>query len=214
MKYLMCKKHVCPIKVPSVVSRPLHVAASLVFLVAVSGLLFVGCSKDMAQQDRFKTEKQAPLPEIAGTIANQTLNGSGGLAVRPSVSVQLPAGGRPAMTAASLETLQHGKVRFNIHCAPCHDQAGLGQGMVVLRGFQRPPSLVDVAKSENDPVKLFKIASDGIGSMAGYRNFITTEDRWAIVAYIQLLQLSHQMPEKYLEKEDRVKLAQDGGANQ
>jgi hypothetical protein len=41
----------------------------------------------------------------------------------------------------SEELLARGRERYNIFCANCHDRLGYGQGVVVLRGFPRPPSL-------------------------------------------------------------------------
>ncbi len=38
------------------------------------------------------------------------------------------------------EVLKRGQERFNIYCAPCHSRIGDGNGMIVQRGYQRPPS--------------------------------------------------------------------------
>src|SRR5205823_10040316 len=38
------------------------------------------------------------------------------------------------------EVLDRGRDRFNIYCAPCHGFAGDGDGIVVQRGFNAPPS--------------------------------------------------------------------------
>src|SRR5690606_25947346 len=36
--------------------------------------------------------------------------------------------------------LARGQERFGIFCTPCHGLAGEGDGMIVQRGFPRPPS--------------------------------------------------------------------------
>ncbi len=40
------------------------------------------------------------------------------------------------ITAADL---RRGEQRFEIHCSPCHGQLGLGDGMIVRRGYPAPP---------------------------------------------------------------------------
>ena len=38
------------------------------------------------------------------------------------------------------DVLVRGQERFNIYCSPCHDRTGGGDGMIVRRGYRRPPS--------------------------------------------------------------------------
>src|SRR5262249_33829522 len=44
----------------------------------------------------------------------------------------------PAVLRRTL--LERGRERFNIHCAACHNATGDGDGIVVRRGFPKPPS--------------------------------------------------------------------------
>ncbi len=84
--------------------------------------------------------------------------------------------------------MTQGQERFNIYCAPCHDQAGTGKGMVVQRGFLPPPDLADariVAYTDGD---LFHIVTHGIRNMPAYGKQMPVQDRWAVVAYVRALQ--------------------------
>jgi mono/diheme cytochrome c family protein len=86
--------------------------------------------------------------------------------------------------------MARGQERFNIHCSPCHGRTGFGDGMVVRRGYRRPPSYHD-DRLRNAPVgHLFDVISDGFGAMPDYATQINAEDRWAIIGYIRALQLS------------------------
>ena len=38
------------------------------------------------------------------------------------------------------EVLARGQQRYNIYCSPCHSEVGDGNGMIVQRGYQQPPS--------------------------------------------------------------------------
>ena len=42
--------------------------------------------------------------------------------------------------AIDRKVLERGKLRYNIYCAVCHDQAGTGDGMIPRRGFTKPPN--------------------------------------------------------------------------
>lgn len=86
--------------------------------------------------------------------------------------------------------LGRGRERYGIFCSPCHDHVGLGQGMVVRRGFKAPPSLHDQRLREAPAGHIFDVMTSGFGSMSSYASQIAPEDRWAIVAYVRALQLS------------------------
>ena len=90
------------------------------------------------------------------------------------------------------EDLDVGQVRFNTFCAPCHAPSGEGNGMVVQRGFRQPPSL-HIARLQQAPAgQIYDRIANGFGVMPPYRAQIDVEDRWRIVAYLRVLQASHQ----------------------
>ena len=97
--------------------------------------------------------------------------------------------------------LARGKQRFEIYCSVCHGYAGQGDGLVNQRAMalnQSGKASWTTAKSLHDPVikdlkqnpvgRLFNTISYGRGTMGPYKDQITAEDRWAIVAYIKALQ--------------------------
>jgi hypothetical protein len=86
--------------------------------------------------------------------------------------------------------LERGRERYDIYCAPCHDRTGGGQGMIVRRGFRRPPPL-HLERLREAPIgHFFDVMSNGIGVMMDYAAQVGPRDRWAIAAYIRVLQLS------------------------
>ena len=79
---------------------------------------------------------------------------------------------------------------YNIYCAPCHSQLGDGNGMIVQRGFQPPPSY-HIERLRKAPLGyFFDVMTNGFGAMPDYAAQIPPRDRWGIVAYIRALQLS------------------------
>ena len=88
------------------------------------------------------------------------------------------------------EILDRGRERFDIFCAVCHGPTGRGNGMIVQRGFPVPPSFHIERVRTAPPGHFFYVITHGYGVMYSYADRIPTEDRWAIAAYIQALQLS------------------------
>jgi mono/diheme cytochrome c family protein len=93
------------------------------------------------------------------------------------------------------EMLNRGEERFDIYCAVCHGRTGEGNGMIVQRGFPRPPSLHEQRLRDAPAGHFFDVMTNGYGVMYPYASRVSPEDRWAIAAYIRALQLSeHATP--------------------
>jgi mono/diheme cytochrome c family protein len=91
---------------------------------------------------------------------------------------------------ANEDVLARGRERFDIYCSPCHSRLGDGNGVIVQRGFRRPPSY-HTDRLRNAPLGyFFDVMTNGFGAMPDYAAQISARDRWNIVAYIRALQLS------------------------
>lgn len=89
------------------------------------------------------------------------------------------------------EVLERGRNRFEIFCATCHGLIGDGESEVAENMTLVPPPSLHLQRLRTMPVgRLFAVASFGYGLMPGYRERIELADRWAVVAYVQVLQLS------------------------
>ena len=111
------------------------------------------------------------------------------------------------ITAADLD---RGQERFNIYCSVCHGRLGDGSGMIVKRGFRKPPSFHD-ERLRNAPIGyFFDVETNGFGAMPDYASQIPPEDRWRIIAYIRALQLSQRGTVADVPADQRGKL--DGTA--
>ncbi|HEX8423580.1 MAG TPA: cytochrome c [Pyrinomonadaceae bacterium] len=96
--------------------------------------------------------------------------------------------------AIAAKDLDRGQERFEIYCAMCHGATGYGDGMIVRRGFRRPPSFHDDRLRGENVGHFFDVITNGWGAMPDYAQQIPVEDRWKIIAYIRALQLSQNMP--------------------
>jgi len=109
-----------------------------------------------------------------------------------------------------MRVLARGRERYNIYCTPCHSMLGDGNGMIVQRGFKRPPSFHQ-QRLRNAPLgHFYDVISNGFGGMPDYSAQIKPADRWAIAAYIRALQLSQNAAEADVAPQDRDKLSQPG----
>ncbi len=155
-------------------------AAALLALVA----LVAGCD-DMSNQPRQK----AYSPEVGPTQ-------------RPAGVAEYakPSDKPPPVTLALLE---HGQERFRIYCTPCHSELGDGNGMIVQRGFPRPPSYHTAALREAPVQHFYDVITHGYGVMYSYAFRVEPADRWAIASYIRALQLSQNATRADLTAEQR-----------
>jgi hypothetical protein len=104
------------------------------------------------------------------------------------------------------DVLLRGRERYDIFCAPCHARTGAGDGMVVRRGFRRPPSLHEERLRTIAVGHLYDVIRRGLGAMPPYASQIPVNDRWAVVAYVRALQLAGHAPIGELAPEDEKAL--------
>ena len=86
--------------------------------------------------------------------------------------------------------IERGQQRFNIYCSPCHDRLGNGDGMIVRRGYRKPPSYHIDRLRQVPNGYILRRDHQRIRRHAGLCGADSPRDRWAIVAYVRALQLS------------------------
>ena len=91
--------------------------------------------------------------------------------------------------------IKQGRQQFNLNCAVCHGSSGRGggadiaYGVVGAYGLSVPPSNVTTANIQAQPDgELFQTIANGVRNMPGYGHQVKVQDRWAIVAYLRVLQ--------------------------
>jgi mono/diheme cytochrome c family protein len=177
------------------------------FLLAGLGL-FSGCREDMQNQPRFKPLRQSDFYEdgrssrqlVAGTVARGDLRAD----TYFYTGMIGNKAGDVMPFAVTKEVLERGRERFNIFCAPCHSRTGDGNGMIVQRGYRRPPSY-HTERLRNAPIgHFFDVITNGFGAMPDYAAQIPARDRWNIAAYIRALQLSQNAPESLVPAGQKI----------
>ncbi len=166
-------------------------------LVAAAALALAGCRRDMQDQPRLKPFKESSFfedgmanqPVPAGTVARGLLKEDTHYWQGRDENGQLSAT-LPAKFTVDRDLLLRGKERFEIFCSPCHDSTGGGRGMVVQRGFKQPQPLWEDRLKAMPVGYFFDVATSGFGIMPSYKIQVPEDDRWAIAAYIRVLQVS------------------------
>ena len=161
---------------------------------AFACLFLAGCRQDMHDQPKyiplresaFFNDERASRPVVAGTVAR------GQLREDTLLYTGKTAGADATVFPFAVDeaVMRRGQERFDIFCSPCHGRSGLGDGMVVRRGYRRPPSLQDERLRNSAPGHFFDVMTNGFGAMPDYASQVSARDRWAIVAYIRALQLA------------------------
>jgi mono/diheme cytochrome c family protein len=95
--------------------------------------------------------------------------------------------------AITKEILDRGQSRYEISCMPCHGKVGNGDGMIVLRGFRKPPSYHEARLVQAPTSYYYDVITNGFGAMYSYADQLTPEDRWKVIAYIRVLQMSQNV---------------------
>ncbi len=190
----------------------------LLWIIMISVVsLAVGCRYDMQDQPRYKPFKKSDffsdnkamrqLPE--GTVARGYLRENKAFYqgkkenadTNAQATTATAASGNTVVTSfpdaieknplpITRELLDRGEERYKIFCGVCHGQVGNGDGMIVRRGYPKPPTYNDDRLRNAPDGHFFDVITNGWGKMNSYASMVPPEDRWAIVAYIRALQIS------------------------
>jgi mono/diheme cytochrome c family protein len=128
---------------------------------------------------------------VSGTVARGA----------PDVPVPQPA-------TISAQMLSRGQEKFNADCVPCHGYSGDGNGLIVQRGFPKPPQLYAPDLMKAKAAHFYDVITNGHGVMYSYADRVSPADRWAIIAYIRALQLSQRAQVASLSNQDKAALQQ------
>ena len=178
----------------------------------VLAAVLCGCRQDMHDQPKyiplrpsdFFTDGRSARPLVEGTVARGHLNDDAAFYTgkgpdnKPLNTFPFPI---------TKDVILRGQQRFNIYCTPCHDRTGSGNGMVVRRGYRRPPTYHSDRLRQIPNGYIYDVITNGFGAMSDYASQIEARDRWAIVAYIRALQLSQQASINDVPAEARARLA-------
>ena len=173
--------------------------------------LLSGCRQDMHDQPRYEPlekssffrDGRATRAQVPGTVARGRLFEDDHLH-RGRVDGELATAFPFEITR---EVLERGRERYGIFCTPCHALDGGGEGMIVKRGMRRPTSFHEERLVDAPPGYFFDVITNGFGAMYDYSDRIPARDRWAITAWVRVLQRSRRGTLDDLTPKQREELA-------
>ena len=175
------------------------------------------CRQKMANQPRYDPLEQsdffadgmAARPRLPGTVARGELDPTSYLA-SGKINGQ---DGDAFPFPVTADVIDRGHERFNIYCSECHGRLGDGNGMIPSRGFRRPPSFHTASLRTAKVGHFFDVMTNGFGAMPPYNVQVPARDRWAIAAYIRVLQLSQNATVNDVPPGQRASLNADPNAS-
>jgi mono/diheme cytochrome c family protein len=188
---------------------------------AAALLLLAGCRSEMYEQPRYEPlepssffeDGKSSRPLVAGTVPRHDPRGAVPKGADEDVFYTGWEKGKLAETVpfpVDRALLERGQERYRIYCVPCHAESGDGRGMIVRRGFNAPPPYYSEELRKQPIGHFFDVMTRGYGTMYSYATRVPPRDRWAIAAYIRVLQLSQHAEIADLSQEDRNKLPAEG----
>lgn len=193
--------------------RGLRAARCATMLAAGAALLLTtGCRYDMQNEPKsiplrssmFFSDGSSARPLVQDTVARGTLQDDEAFYTGKVDGKEVDTLPFPL----TKDVLDRGQERFGIYCTPCHDLEGTGHGMIVRRGYKQPPSY-HLDRLRDAPIgHFFDVMTNGFGAMPDYRAQVMPRDRWAIAAYIRVLQLSRHATLADVPPDQRQQLTQ------
>ena len=154
----------------------------LAILIAAIGI--AACNEEQDVQAKYRTMASSVQPwpsESAALLPPDGVVAEGEPAIEAEIKTPPPV---------NFRLLERGRERFGIFCSPCHGLDGDAGGIIVARGFPKPPSFHSAALLNAPAQTFFDAITNGYGAMYSYADRIAPRDRWAIIGYIRALQLS------------------------
>lgn len=103
----------------------------------------------------------------------------GSVARGTSSRVSMLASPGPPLTP---ELLALGRQVYQGKCASCHGRSGLGDGLVVEKGFTQPPPF---AAHPHSAAEIVTIITRGQGAMPAMAEPVPPIERWAVARYLE-----------------------------
>lgn len=91
----------------------------------------------------------------------------------------------------TVDVLRRGAERFNLQCLLCHGPQGNGRGITPQYGMVVIANLHDPRIVRMPDGEIYQTLTQGKNLMQGYGSSLDLADRWAVLAYVRALQLSH-----------------------
>jgi mono/diheme cytochrome c family protein len=163
-------------------------------------LLFMEPFNWMAYQDKTTTQEKSKFftdnfgmrTKVEGTVAR-------GFVPYPYAGQNNPTEVLSNPLLPTKENLELGQAKYLTFCSPCHGNYADGDSR--LRGqFPNPPTLHSTRARDFSDGMIYHIIVNGQNSMPSYAPQTTSDERWAMVNYIRVLQRAKNAKDSDIEQ--------------
>jgi mono/diheme cytochrome c family protein len=151
--------------------------------------------------DFFKADRRNDRPVPEGTVAFSTKGNLEWPKTQPHDAYReddylatgngpdgKPGTGMPKGLTLDDAFLSKGQEKFNIYCSVCHGPAGDSNGITKKYKMGGVPTYHDEAHRNMPDGQIYQTIRYGVRTMGPYGSKLSIEDRWAIVAWVRVLQ--------------------------
>ncbi len=100
------------------------------------------------------------------------------------------AAGFPEQIVINNDLMAKGQNKYTVYCSMCHGGVGDGNGVTKTRGMIVTPSYHNNRLRDMTDGEIFNTITNGKGLMGYYKDKLSVEERWAVIAYVRALQRS------------------------
>lgn len=150
---------------------------------------------DMDEQSKYKPQGASAFfadgrtdrVPVSGTVARGELKDDPFLHFgKVSFEADTWATGFPMEVTADL--IDHGQKKYAIYCIACHGGTGDGNGVTKFHGMAITSTYHDDRLRNMSEGEIFNTVTNGIRLMGSYKDKLSEYDRWAVIAYMRVLQ--------------------------
>ncbi len=141
--------------------------------------------RPFSANSQFEDGRAMRIPP-SGTVPRETVT------MRPELTQGRDRSGKVIDTIpvpVTQELMNTGRARFEVYCAVCHGLVGDGVSMVATQMSLRPPPNLHQVQNRS-PGYTYQVIAEGFGLMPSYAAQLSTQERWAVVAYLEALRRS------------------------
>ncbi len=143
-----------------------------------------------------QASSQATTPALGGMSMGMGAGGGMGPGSNTRLfhSVPIPTeyAGKVSPTEADATSLAQGQQSFNLYCATCHGESGMGDGPAGVALDPAPPAIAMTSQMLGDDYLLWRISEGGAmdpfnSAMPTWKGVLSEDQRWDVINYVRSL---------------------------
>jgi mono/diheme cytochrome c family protein len=129
------------------------------------------------------------LSACGGEKSQPTQGGASQTLDRPAPPADYASKKSPGMSDSDIE---NGKRLYQVNCASCHGEKGMGDGPSAAMLKPKPTSVAETASNLSDAYLFWRISEGGLmqpfkSAMPAWKSILAEDDIWQVIGYMRAL---------------------------